>query len=96
MFACGVLAALIAPLADWSEFAPPAFAAWPLECGTVTGVPGLRFYIEPPTGDRATWRLSAALTRQPPQRSGRVRRLLTALFGPEDVAQPLPATRWAA
>lgn len=45
----GMLSELILPLAEWYEFAPRAFAGWPLEGGTVTDVPGLRFAVGPRT-----------------------------------------------
>ena len=50
VFTRGLLSELVLPLADWFEFAPRARAAWPVELGTDTGVPGLAFTIGPAAG----------------------------------------------
>ncbi len=94
VFTRGLLSELVAPLALWYEFAPRALAAWPLDGGTVPDVPGLGFYVEPPTADRAGWRLSAALTLRP-QRRRTVLRRLVALVGPDERPSP-PPMRWSA
>lgn len=95
VFARGLLSALVAPLADWYEFAPLAFAAWPLECGTVTDVPGLRFYVEAPTSERPDWRLSAALTVRA-RRPGMLRRLTRLVAANPGPGRHGRAGRWEA
>ena len=89
VFTRGLLSELVAPLGEWYEFAPVVFAGWPLEGGTVTDVPGLRFHVEAPTVERPEWRLSAVLTVQPRRRRAGAMGILASLG-------PLPSLRWEA
>src|SRR5262245_2460745 len=60
----GMLCGLTVTLDEWYAVAGRVLAAWPVERVRVRDVPGLAFYVEPPSDDHP-WRLSAALTVQP-------------------------------
>jgi uncharacterized protein (TIGR02996 family) len=97
VFTRGLLSELTVPLLVWNECASRALARWPVELATITDMPGLSFWIDPPDPDRPTWRLSAAVTvqaRRGPR--GLLRRLRTVFSTGEIDRRPIPPNRWAA
>ncbi len=96
VFTRGMLSELIVPLAEWYDLAVPALTAWPLECATVTDVPGLRFSIDAPTDERPDWRLSATLTLRPRRRPGMLRRLTNLVATEEHRQRPVAPYQWEA
>ncbi len=95
VFTRGLLSELLLPLANWYAAAVPALAVWPLERATITNVPGLSYWIDPPDADHPMWRLSAAFTVQTRRRRRGLLRQLGAFFGSEGEPRPLPVGRWA-
>jgi uncharacterized protein (TIGR02996 family) len=93
VFARGLLAELLVPLGVWYEVAPRALVSCPVHRASITDLPGLCFWIEPPTPDRAGWRLTAAVTVQP--RRTRRRGIIRLVFG-EGETELIPPVRWAA
>jgi hypothetical protein len=72
VFARGLLSELLVSLGVWYEIAPRALASWPIHRASITDLPGLCFWIEPPIpGPRAGWHLTATVTVQPRRRRRR-------------------------
>jgi uncharacterized protein (TIGR02996 family) len=99
VFERGMLSELYITLGQWYEVAQKALS-WPLKRVIVQDVPGLAFWIDPPTEERTEWLLSLSLTRQPQRPSsaprGFFRRLAAAVFGtPDSEIRPLAPMRWS-
>jgi uncharacterized protein (TIGR02996 family) len=97
VFTRGLLSELAVALLDWYECASRALTRWPVERATITDAPGLSFWIDPPTDDRPTWRLSAAVTAQARRGPRGLLGRLGTVFAPgESDPRPIPPNRWAA
>jgi uncharacterized protein (TIGR02996 family) len=96
-FARGMLVGLSVRLGEWLDVCGRAVARWPVERVTVSDLPGLSFWIDPPDDDSPGWRLTAALTAQP-RRPGPRGLLagLTRLLGPRPPeVPPADPLRWS-
>lgn len=96
-FERGMLIGLSVALEEWFEIAERALATCPVERVSVRDVPGMAFWVEPPTREQSGWTLTASLTIQPrPTAGGFWQRLFDRLKAPDpDQLGPTEPRRWA-